>query len=339
MSGASRANARKERSVATAEKKPAGAEEFTFPDEVTTERGTEADGAGEVEVEIVDDTPPKDKGRKALEKPVTEPTDEELEGYSEKVQARIKELTHARHDERRRAEALTRERDEAINAARQLLAERKTLAERFNTGQEAYVSMAKEKAEADLVSAKAKLKKAHDDFDNDAIVEAQAELAAAVQRVENAKTFKPTPVQMREDPLQREPSHQETPQVDEKTLSWQARNQWFGGAGTEAETSYALGVHANLVAQGITPGSDAYFAQIDARMKSKFPELYEGDAAVAPSREPSRKPASVAAPAARTPRTAGKVQLTRTQVALAQKLGVTPQQYAAQMLKLQENQR
>ena len=68
-------------------------DEYKFPDEQETKQ--EAATESEVEVEIVDDTPEKDRGRKPLEKQVDDPTDEEIESYSDKVQSRIKELTHA----------------------------------------------------------------------------------------------------------------------------------------------------------------------------------------------------------------------------------------------------
>ena len=72
----------------------------------------QADAGDDVEIEIVDDTPAKDRGRKPLDKEVADPTDDEIENYSDKVQTRIKELTHARHDERRMKEALLREKQE-----------------------------------------------------------------------------------------------------------------------------------------------------------------------------------------------------------------------------------
>jgi hypothetical protein len=327
--------------MATAERTPAGAEEFSFPDDDKSKGAAQAGNDEGLEVEIVDDTPEKDKGRKALDKQVVEPTDEELDSYGDKVKARIKELTHARHDERRRADTAARERDEAINTARQLLEERKSLAQRYNSGQEAFVTMAKDKAESELKAAQGRLKKAHEDFDTDAIVQAQTEVAQAAMRVEQTRNFRATPVQTQDVVIQPRQAHQEsTEEVDPSTLSWQAKNQWFGDPDKEAETSFALGVHAQLVKKGYVPGSDAYFAQIDARMKSTFPDMFEDSDTPNPTgRETrSRQPATVVAPAARTNASAGKVRLTKTQVALAQKLGITPQQYAVQVLKLQENQ-
>ena len=89
------------------------ADAFKFPDE-EEQKATDnsASDETEVEIEIVDDTPEKDRGRKPLEKDVADPTDDEIESYSDGVKKRISELTHARHDERRAKEALLREKQE-----------------------------------------------------------------------------------------------------------------------------------------------------------------------------------------------------------------------------------
>jgi hypothetical protein len=310
-------------------------EEFKFPDEIEDKNTGGASAETEVEIEIVDDTPPQDRGRKPLEREVADPTEEEIETYSEKVQSRIKELTHARHDERRKAEALSRERQELERLAQQLIEENKNLKQRYNAGQEVYATTAKEKAESDLDVARRELKQAHEAFDTDAIVAAQEKLAEAKMRSEAAKNFKPTPLQESEYELKTQQSSQETVKPDEKSLRWQAKNQWFGQDGFEEYTSYALGLHQKLVSGGTDPRSDDYYDQIDGRMKSKFPELF-GNEDKPRSGEVQKKPTTVVAPAARSA-SAGKIRLTATQVALAKKFNLTPQQYAAQVAKL-ENQ-
>jgi len=307
---------------------------FKFPDE---QEDTQAAAASdELEVEIVDDTPEKDRGRKPLDKDVADPTDEEIESYSDKVQSRIKELTHARHDERRRKEALEREKTELERLAQQLLSENNRLKQSYNEGQEVLVNTARKEAETELDAARRKLRAAQEAFDTDAIIEAQEELAAAKFRAEEAKRFRPQTLQPTEFPVQTQQQPQTQVQPDEKSLRWQAKNQWFGQPGFEEYTSYALGLHQKLVTGGTDPRSDEYFDQIDGRMKSKFPELFGGNEDKPRTGEVQRKPTTVVAPATRTT-SGGKVRLTQTQVALAKKLGLTPQQYAAQVAKL-ENQ-
>ena len=306
-------------------------DEFKFPDEQETK--VEIEASGDVEIEVVDDTPEKDRGRKPLDKEITDPTEDEIESYSDGVQRRIKDLTHARHDERRAKEAAMREKEELERLAQQLIDENNSLKKRYNMGAEIVEASTKKSAEADLDTARRKLKEAQEAFDTDAIIAAQEELTDAKIRYEQAKHFKMTPLQETEFPVKTQQQPQTQVQPDEKSLRWQAKNQWFGQSGFEEYTSYALGLHQKLVNGGVDPRSDDYFDQIDGRMKSKFPELF-GNEDKPKTVEVQRKPTTVVAPAARTT-SAGKIRLTQTQVALAKKLGLTPQQYAAQVARLE----
>jgi hypothetical protein len=252
------------------------------------------------------------------------------------VQSRIKELTHARHDERRQKEAVAREKAELERLAQQLIDENNRLKRSYNEGQEVLVNSARKEAESELEMARRKLKEAQESFDTDAIIAAQESLAEAKYRVEEAKRFRPQALQTQEIPVQTQQQPQVQVQPDEKSLRWQAKNQWFGQPGFEEYTSYALGLHQKLVNGGVDPRSDEYFDQIDGRMKSKFPEIFGGNEDKPRTGEVQRKPTTVVAPATRTTGV-GKIRLTQTQVALAKKLGLTPQQYAAQVAKL-ENQ-
>jgi hypothetical protein len=302
-------------------------EDFKFPDEVAVT--SEADT--EVEVEIVDDTPEKDRGRKPLDREVTDPTDEEIESYSDKVQSRIKELTHARHDERRQKEAVAREKAELERLAQHLINENNALKRNVNQGQEVIISSARKEAETKLDAARRRLKEAQEAFDTDGIVAAQEALAEATWEVQEAKKFRAQPLQETQYQVQPQPSPQTQVQPDEKSLRWQAKNQWFGQPGFEEYTSYALGLHQKLVNGGIDPRSDDYFDQIDGRMKNQFPEIFGGNVK---SGDTQKRPTTVVASAARTT-SGGKIRLTQTQVALAKKYGLTPQQYAMEVAKLE----
>jgi hypothetical protein len=309
-------------------------DEFKFPDEID-EKKVEVNIDDDIEVEIVDDTPEKDRGRKPLDREVEDPTDEEIEKYTRGAQDRIKELTHARHDERRAKEATLREKQELERLTQQLLEENKKLRQNVNTGTEQFVAQAKTMAESELEKARRDYKAAQESFDSDAILAAQEALLDAKMKMEAAKNFRPAPLQVEEDDVQTNHREPQRVQPDEKTLRWQAKNQWFGADGFEEVTSYALGLHQKLVNSGTDPRSNEYFEQIDARVKSKFPEVF-GEVDKPSHGESSRKPTSVVAPATRSSG-AKKVQLTNTQIALAKKFGLTPQQYAAQVAKL-ENQ-
>ena len=321
-------------------------EAFKFPDELENEKPSNQDDNIEiiassddaVEIEVVDDTPERDRGRKPLDREVADPTDEEIESYTQGAQKRIKELTHARHDERRAKETLAREKEELERLAQHMIEENKRLKAYVDSGTQQYATMATQAAEAKLDKARRELKAAQEAFDADANVAAQEALAEATWEVKSAKNFKPTSLQQEEPVVQTTPSQPQRVQADEKTLRWQAKNQWFGAQGFEEITSYALGLHQKLVNTGVDPRSDEYFEQIDARVKSTFPEVFGGKRDE-PSRTvetPARKPAAVVAPATRTTGVK-KVQLTKTQEALIKRLNLDPKKYVAEYLKT-ENQ-
>jgi len=310
-------------------------DDYKFPDEQEdTKKITVAeDDDGDVEIEIVDDTPEKDRGRKPLDKEVDDPSDDEIESYSDKVQLRIKELTHARHDERRVKEAVLREKQELERLSQHLINENNRLKQTVNFGQEAFISTVNKEAQAQLDAARRQYRDAQEAFDTDGIIAAQEALTEAKMRLMQVKNYKAAPLQEEYSEVQVPQSQPQQVEPDEKSLRWQAKNQWFGASGFEEYTSYALGLHQKLVNGGLDPRGDEYFDQINGRMKSKFPELF-GESEDKRTSESARKPSTVVAPAARST-SAGKIRLTATQVALAKKFGLTPQQYAVQVAKLE----
>jgi len=310
---------------------------YKFPDELDNDNVDNKEAPdNEVEVEIIDDTPVKDRGREPLNREVADPTDEEINSYSDGVQKRIKELTHARHDERRAKEALLREKKELERLAEHMANENKKLKAYVQTGSEQYAESIKKVAENDLEDAKRKYKEAYESGDSDALVAAQEAMTDAKMKTEAAKNFRPTPLQGDEVDVQTPQTQVPRQDLDDKTVRWQAKNRWFGADGYEEVTSFALGLHQKLVNSGVDPRSDDYFERIDARMKSTFPDIF-GEAEDKPrSGDGSKRPTSVVAPATRSTG-ARKVQLTPTQVALAKKYGLTPQQYAAEVAKLEKS--
>lgn len=311
-------------------------DEFKFPDEIDNDDAGKAttfgaDDAGDVvEVVVVDDTPAADQGRKALAQQVDDPSDEEVAQYSAKVQGRIKELTHARHDERRRADALQRERDELERVARTAMAERDRLKTQFGQGVKVISEQARTLADAELTAAEGELRTAMEAFDTEGTIAAQKKLYAAQLKKDRADNFSAPPSQPAKTEVESAASDQDTrPTLDEKTSTWMSRNKWFGEGGDEAMTGYALGLHQQLVkkhGESFTR-SDEYYSHIDKAMRQTFPDRFKG----------GTKPNPVVAPAGRVSANTGprKVQLTSTQVALAKKLGLTPQQYAAQVVALE----
>jgi len=280
----------------------------------------------DLEIDVVDDTPPADRGRKPSDPP-EDVTDEELEEYSEKVRKRIKHFSKGYHDERRAKEAALREKTELERLAQQLMDENQKLKTASTKSQAALIEQAKRSAKADLDAAKVAYKTAYESGDADAVLEAQEKLTAANSKLERVSNLKVPTLQAKETPVQvnADDKPAPAPQVDQRALDWKNANPWFQ---TDDEmTSFALGLHNKLVKQGVSPRSDAYYEQIDARMRQVFPDQFEDTKPDLP--EPKRK-ASVVAPATRStaPR---KVTLTRTQVQIAKRLGLTPEQYAKQV--------
>ena len=320
---------------------------YKFPDELDDDNSVETESrqenevkvsveAEEVEIEIVDDTPPQDRGRKPLDREVNDPTDDEIEGYSDNVKKRIKELTHARHDERRAKEALLREKQELERLAQHMVQENQRLKQYVQTGTEQYAASQVQVAESELEKAKQQLRQATESFDSDAIIAAQEAMMEAKMKVQSAKSFKAPALQEQEVEVQPAPQPAPRQELDTKTLGWQAKNQWFGSPGYEELTSFALGLHQKLVNTGVDPRSDEYFERIDSRMKDKFPEVFGETRSQPQSGGGSRKPTTVVAPASRSTG-AKKIQLTPTQIALAKKYGLTPQQYAVEVAKLEKS--
>lgn len=296
--------------------------EFKFPDE-----------ENEIEVEIIDDVPEVDKGRVVSEKEVIDPSDDELSSYSDKVKGRIKELTRVRHDERRAKETVTREKQELERIAQQLYDENNELKKHVNNGSEQYISQSKTLAESELDSARKKYKVAQEAFDADAILEAQESLLEAKMKINAINNYKQTPLQTTETRVQPQQYESKESKLDEKTLRWQAKNQWFSADGFEDVSSYALGLHQKLMNSGYDPRSDEYFEQIDARVRDKFPEVFGNERTKSSE---SKRPTSVVAPATRSSGSK-KIQMTPRAMALAKKFGITPQQYAAQVAKLENS--
>ena len=279
------------------------------------------DDGDAVEVEVVDDTPKADRGRKASDPP-TDVTDEELEDYSDKVRKRIQHFSKGYHDERRAKEEALRASQELERVTQTLMEENKKLKGNVNKNQTALLEQAKKNAAIETEGAKRAYKDAYESGDSDAVLEAQEKLTNAKIKSDRLANFKLPALQETETPVQTQ-VEQTAPavQVDDRAADWQKTNSWFGN--DDEMTSLALGLHNKLVKQGVSPQSDEYYETIDSRMRQVFPDNFE-DA------EPKKRKTQVVAPATRST-APKKVTLTRTQVQLAKRLGLTPEQYAKQV--------
>lgn len=282
----------------------------------------------EIEIEVVDDTPEADRNRKTSEPP-SDVTDEELEDYSDKVRKRIQHFSKGYHDERRAKEAAFREKQELETLAQSLVDENKKLKGSVNKNQTVMLEQAKRGAVIELASAKRAYKQAYDAGDSDQLVIAQESLTAATIKTDKLNNYKIAPLQDIKTPvaLPREQVDATPDQVvDERAREWARVNPWFGP--DDEMTALAMGVHAKLAKQGVNLQSDEYYEAINTRMRQLFPNEFE-DVANTEAERPKRR-SSVVAPATRStsPR---KVKLTRTQVTISKRLGITPEQYARQV--------
>jgi len=303
-------------------------EDFKFPDEQE-----EKSAAAEFEIEIEDDTPEEDRNRQPLPKDIVDELEnDELEEYSEGVKTRLKQLKKVWNDERREKDQALREQQEALAYAKQMQEENRALKSRLSVGEQTFVNTYKGAAEMELDNAKRDYKEAYDMGDADRLLEAQEKLSSAQYKLQKANEYVPSR-QPEESDVQ--PATNTVPQPDQRAIAWQERNEWFGK--DEEMTSLALGLHQKLVAQYGTsyPSTDEYWKKVDDTMRRRFPENFgDKEEEAAPQKTQRSKPASVVASADRsTP--SKKVKLKQSQVLIAKKLGLTPEQYVREMMKLE----
>jgi hypothetical protein len=301
--------------------------EFEFPDE--KEENSRKGGkvvepeSNAPEIEVVDDTPEEDRGRTPMTEPPKEVTDEELAKYDEGVQKRIKHFTKGYHEERRAKESAEREKDEALRLAQAVLEENKKLKGSVNQNQAALLEQAKKVVSGEVETAKRMYREAYEAGDTDKLVDAQEALTQAKIRADKVNNFRPAPLQVEETPVQITQQPTKAAPVDDKLLAWQDQNQWFGS--NKRMTAYALGLHEELVSEGIPSGSDEYYKRINTDIRERFSDQFGADESV--DAKPQRTKSNVVAPASRStaPR---KIVLTQTQVNLAKRLGVPLELYA-----------
>jgi hypothetical protein len=318
-------------------------EEYKFPDEVEAkevEAADQEDGV-EIEIEIEDDTPPQDRNRTPLPAEVVEELEKDtLDEYSDKVKTRLKQMKKVWHDERRKADEADRERQEAITFARRALDENKALKAKLSKGEEHLIESFKGAAESELSNAKREYREAYEAGDADKLVEAQEKMTSAKLKMERVSSVsaarEESAGQEIESDVQRDINQAPATVRDKKATAWQEKNTWFGQ--DDEMTSLALGLHEKLVKENgmAYATTDEYYKRIDQTMRKRFPENFEEEKTVDEAKtSPTRtKPSTVVAPATRST-SAKRVTLTNSQQAIAKKLGLTNEQYARELTKME----
>jgi hypothetical protein len=297
--------------------------EFSFPDEVEDKQSRSKVVEAEPEVEIVDDTPEQDRNRRPMTEPPKDVTEEELSKYDESVKKRIQHFSKGFHEERRAKETALREKDEAFRLAQQIVEENKKLKGSLSSNQNALLEQAKRSVASDMEQVRQKFKTAYESGDSDALVSAQEEMTAVKLKADKINSFRPAPLQEEENVVQTRQQVYQEPRVDPKLVSWKDQNQWFGE--NKRMTAYALGLHEDLVNEGIPAGTDEYYKRINSDIRERFADQFESEKQ-SDAQTPSRTSNNVA-PATRST-APKKIVLTKTQVELAKRLGLTNEQYA-----------
>lgn len=298
---------------------------FKFPDEKESEEHDD-----NILIEIENDAPEQDKNKEPLPESLKEELySDDLTDYSTKVKKKLLQLKHLAHDERREKERVYRENHEAIALANRLVEENKRLKQNLHDNQNTSLQTISKNVEMEIEKAKNDYRAAYESGDTDKIIEAQQKLTDLSLKNDKVKNFKPVPLQNEQTyaPIQQQPAFKPPP-VDPTAVRWQKNNTWFGK--DKQMTSMALGLHEELREEGVIIASEEYYKRIDDTMRQRFPEKFENEE----KDERPTRPSTIVAPATRST-SPKKIRLNTSQIAIAKKLGLTPEQYAQAVLKLE----
>jgi hypothetical protein len=306
--------------------------EYKFPDEQDDVKVTTEDDQTDEQIiiDVEDNTPEEDRNKPPLPEKVKEELyNDELEDYSSKVKKKLIQMKKLAHDERREKENALREQQEAISFAQRVMEENKRLKSNLNNSEKNVLATVQKAVEMEMNEAKRAYREAYDSGDTDKVMEAQERLTQATLKVEKVKNFRPQPLQEQETPVQMQPQPVQQVRPDPSAQAWQSENPWFGE--DEEMTSLALGLHERLKREGVAVSSQEYYRRIDATIRKRFPEKFEEEAEQ--ESRPVRK-SSVVAPATRST-SPKRVRLNPSELNLAKKLNLTPEQYAKAKLEME----
>jgi hypothetical protein len=306
--------------------------EFKFPDEQDDVKVTTEDDQTDEQIiiDVEDNTPEEDRNKPPLPDKVKEELyNDELEDYSSKVKKKLIQMKKLAHDERREKENALREQQEAIAFAQKMMQENQRLKSNLNNSEKNVLVSVQKAVAMEMDAAKRAYREAYDSGDTDKVMEAQERLTQATLKSEKVKNFRPQPLQEEETPVQMAPQPEPQFRPDPSAQAWQQENPWFGE--DEEMTSLALGLHERLKREGVQVSSQEYYRKIDATIRKRFPEKFEEEAEQ--ETRPVRK-SSVVAPATRST-SPKRVRLNPSELNLAKKLNLTPEQYAKAKLEME----
>ncbi len=296
-----------------------------------------------LEVEVVDDTPEEDRRPAKAEDTSPdiddETVDKEISDYSKRAGERIAKIKYEYHEERRAKEAASRESAEAVQRLQTLMAENQKLQAMVDQGGQVLNKQAQNNALWAKKNATEQFKKAYEEGNAEEMTKAQELLSKATLAEQQSPNIAAT---LQQQIAQNLPQPQMQPaQPDPDMQVWSQKNPWFMGSEPvhKEMTSYAMYVDQSLQAKGIDPASksEEYYNEVDNAMRQQFPTFFGATPEVEISQEeaPKRQPSTVVASATRDSgnKKPTQIRLTQTQVKLARQLGISPEQYANQLLK------
>ena len=297
-----------------------------------------------LEVEVVDDTPEEDRRPAKAEDTSPdvddETVDKEISDYSKRAGERIAKIKYEYHEERRAKEAATRESAEAVQRLQTLMAENQRLQTVVDQGGQVLNKQAHNNALWAKKNAQAAFQKAYEEGNAEDMTKAQELLSKATLAEQQSNNMA---ANLQQQIAQNLPQPEYQPaQPDPEMQVWSQKNPWFMGSEPvhKEMTSYAMYVDQSLQAQGIDPASksEEYYNEVDNAMRKQFPTFFGATPEVEISQEeeaPKRQPSTVVASATRDSgnKKPTQIRLTQTQVKLARQLGISPEQYANQLLK------
>jgi hypothetical protein len=219
-----------------------------------------------------------------------------------------------------------REQQEALAFAQQVIEENKRLKSHLNENEKSILQSVSKNVEMEMEQAKRSYREAYESGDTEKMLDAQQKLTDVALKQEKVKNFKPSPLQTENPVVQ---TRQETPRADPSAVAWQQENAWFGQ--DKLMTGMALALHEQLKDDGVVLSSQEYYRRIDETMRQRFPEKFETDK---PNELPRTRPSTNVASATRST-APKKIRLTQSQLAISKKLGLSPEQYAQAVIKME----
>ena len=302
----------------------------------------------DLEVTIIDDTPEEDrrpaKAEDASPEVDDDVVDKEIADYSKRAADRISKIKYEYHEERRAKEAAARESKEAVARLQTMMSENQRLQAMVEQGGEVLNKQAHNNALWAKQNAQAEFKKAYEEGDADAMTKAQEMIARATLAEQQSNNMaENVQAQVTKNmPVQQAVTQQQ--ELDPDMKAWSSKNPWFMSTVPEHQemSSYALTIDQRLRNQGINPEEDSqkYYAEVDKNMRNEYPNFFgvqvdQTAEVVSEAGTTKRQPSTVVASATRDSgnKKPSQVRLTQTQVKLARQLGISPEQYANQLLK------